>query len=404
MKIVKADAAGLEAAIEVLKGGGVAVIPTDTVYGLAAHPDFPAAVERLYTIKARDAKKPIALLASDARGAATFIGADAANVGAKRWPGALTVVSQGEGVRVPDHDWTRRLIAACGGALRVTSANLSGQRAATDAPQALKDIGLSADLVVDDGVSPGGTASTVIKIDDGRISILRDGPVKFLTLASGSPRRAKILKDHGVDFVIVKSDAPEVSYPHDPERTVRENALAKGALFNTEAIAKTCRGCISAKCTCEETDGFASFRAFHGNAPTGKRGFAIVSTETQRHGDGTGVLSADTIVWFNNRIYGKPKDLDEAKEYLRELSGNVHTVFTGVAYDGDVKVVKSDVKFRDLSEAMIDEYVARVKPTDRAGAYDIDESGDLIVESYTGSYENIMGLPVEPLKEWGIVR
>ena len=52
---------------------------------------------------------------------------------------------------------------------------------------------------------------------------------------------------------------------------------------------------------------------------------------------------------------------------------------------------------------MIDEYVARVKPTDRAGAYDIDESGDLIVESYTGSYENIMGLPVEPLREWKLV-
>ena len=173
----------------------------------------------------------------------------------------------------------------------------------------------------------------------------------MLILASGSPRRAKILKDLGVEFTVVKSEAPEVSYPHDPERTVRENALAKGAAVG-----------------------------------------------------GSNVLSADTIVWFNNRIYGKPKDLAEAKEYLRELSGNVHTVFTGVAYDGEVKVVKSDVKFRELSDAMIDEYVARVKPTDRAGAYDIDESGDLIVESHTGSYENIMGLPVEPLKEWNIVR
>ena len=173
----------------------------------------------------------------------------------------------------------------------------------------------------------------------------------MIVLASGSPRRAKILKDLGVAFTVVKSDAPEVSYPHDPERTVKENALAKGAAVSGENI-----------------------------------------------------LSADTIVWFSGRIYGKPRDLDEAKEYLRELSGNVHTVFTGVAFNGEVKVVKSDVKFRQLSDAMIDEYVARVKPTDRAGAYDIDESGDLIVESYTGSYENIMGLPVEPLKEWKIVR
>ena len=180
----------------------------------------------------------------------------------------------------------------------------------------------------------------------------------MLILASGSPRRAKILRDCGVAFTVVKSDAPEVSYPHDPERTVRENALSKGAAVRGGAVSAALDG----------------------------------------------VLSADTIVWFNNRIYGKPKDLDEAKEYLRELSGNVHTVFTGVAYNGEVKVVRSDVKFRKLSEAMIDEYVARVKPTDRAGAYDIDESGDLIVESYTGSYENIMGLPVEPLREWKIVR
>ena len=170
-----------------------------------------------------------------------------------------------------------------------------------------------------------------------------------ITLASGSPRRAKILAELGVEFGVVKTDAHEVSYPDDPERTVRENALAKGAAAKGEHV-----------------------------------------------------LSADTIVWFANRIYGKPRDLEEAKEFLRELSGNVHTVFTGVAFDGEVKVVRSDVKFRTLSEAMIDDYVARVKPTDRAGAYDIDESGDFIVESYSGSYENIMGLPVEPLRDWGV--
>ena len=170
-----------------------------------------------------------------------------------------------------------------------------------------------------------------------------------ITLASGSPRRAKILRDLGVEFDVVKTDAPEASYPHDPERTVRENALAKGA------------------------------------AAQGER-----------------VLSADTIVWFDGRIYGKPRDLGEAKEFLRELSGNVHTVFTGVAFDGDVKVARSDVKFHELSDADVEEYVARVRPTDRAGAYDIDELGELIVDSYTGSYENIMGLPLEPLHEWGI--
>ena len=175
-----------------------------------------------------------------------------------------------------------------------------------------------------------------------------------LILASGSPRRAKILRDLGVAFEVVKTDAPESSYPGDPERTVRENALAKGAVLPSS------------------------------NPPT-------------RH-----VLSADTIVWLDGRIYGKPRDLAEAKAFLRELSGRTHAVFTGVAYDGEARVVRSDVTFRPLTEETIDAYVAKVNPLDRAGAYDIDECGELLVASYTGTYENIMGRPVEPLREWGI--
>ena len=175
-----------------------------------------------------------------------------------------------------------------------------------------------------------------------------------LILASGSPRRAKILRDLGVAFEVVKTDAPESSYPGDPERTVRENALAKGAVLQFS------------------------------NPPT------------------RNVLSADTIVWLDGRIYGKPRDLAEAKAFLRELSGRTHAVFTGVAYDGEARVVRSDVTFRPLTEETIDAYVAKVNPLDRAGAYDIDECGELLVASYTGTYENIMGLPVEPLKEWGI--
>lgn len=178
----------------------------------------------------------------------------------------------------------------------------------------------------------------------------------MLILASGSPRRAKILRQLGVAFEVRKSDALEVCHPGDPERTVRENALAKGAALTAEA-----------------------------------------------RRSGAGVLSADTIVWMDGRIYGKPRDLGEAKVFLRELSGRTHTVFTGVAYNGEAKVVRSDVTFRRLSEADIAAYVARVNPLDRAGAYDIDESGELLVERWTGTSENIMGLPVEPLREWGLV-
>ena len=174
MKIVRCDEEGLEETAAALLAGGVAVIPTDTVYGLAAHPDFPEAVERLYTIKGREARKPIALLAS---------GADATPVRhplASKWPGGLTIVVAGEGYRVPDHGWTRRLLARCGGLLRVTSANLSGRRAATDAPAALAEVGLSADVVVDDGVSPGGVPSTVVRIlDGGGVDIIRDGAVRL---------------------------------------------------------------------------------------------------------------------------------------------------------------------------------------------------------------------------------
>ncbi len=194
----------------------------------------------------------------------------------------------------------------------------------------------------------------------------------MLILASGSPRRAKILKKLGVQFRVVKTDAEEVAI--EPERTY--DAEETGSIVEQNACLKV----------------WAGFKAAGGSSG--------------------GILAADTVVWFRNRILGKPKDLSEAAEYLRMMSDKVHSVFTGVAYlppdateDDEQRfaIVESKVKFRKLSDAMIDEYVARVKPTDRAGAYDIDESGDLIVESYTGSYENIMGLPVEPLRDWKLV-
>jgi len=188
MKILPCDEAALDAAAHVLLSGGVAVIPTDTVYGLAAHPDFPSAVERLYTIKGRAVKKPIALLVSDATSAKRFLGGafppGADVLAARHWPGALTLVlpkdGEYEGLRVPAHEWTRRLLSRCGGVLRVTSANLSGRRPATDAPAALADVGLSADIVLDGGVSPGGVPSTVVRVDAaGAVTVLREGGVRI---------------------------------------------------------------------------------------------------------------------------------------------------------------------------------------------------------------------------------
>ena len=179
MGILKENAYSEAAGI--LNGGGVAVIPTDTVYGLAARPDFPAAVERLYTIKGREEGKPIALLASDLGAVERFCGrleGRARKLALQYWPGALTLVVGGEGFRVPAHEKTRRLIAECGGLLRVTSANISGRAPAADARRAFAEVGLTADCLIDDGISPGGVPSTVVRVQpDGSLEILRQGAV-----------------------------------------------------------------------------------------------------------------------------------------------------------------------------------------------------------------------------------
>ena len=175
----------LTSAANILCHGGVAVIPTDTVYGIAARPDCPAAVERICTIKGRRSDKPIALLAADSESVMDFckeVPETAQRLMKKYWPGALTLVlpcgNGYEGFRVPDHRETCELIKACGGTLRVTSANLSGSIPALSAVETLRDVGLEADVVIDDGVSPGGIASTVVKVNaDNTITILREGAI-----------------------------------------------------------------------------------------------------------------------------------------------------------------------------------------------------------------------------------
>ena len=179
------SAACLRQAADQLLAGGVVVIPTDTVYGLAAHPAYPAAVQRICTIKQREESKPIALLAADTAAVVQFgaqLPPEAVRLAATFWPGALTLVlacakGPDEGFRVPAHDWTRALLAACGGVLRVTSANLSGAQPADSAVAALQSVGLQADLVIDDGTSPGGVASTVVRVVAGQLKILRVGAV-----------------------------------------------------------------------------------------------------------------------------------------------------------------------------------------------------------------------------------
>ncbi|MBR1871211.1 MAG: Sua5/YciO/YrdC/YwlC family protein [Kiritimatiellae bacterium] len=194
MICVAADEEGLRKTASVLLGGGVAIIPTDTVYGLAAHPSHPEAVQRLYEIKHRSAAKPVALLADCAESAERFCGAlpQAAKwLAAKGWPGALTIVAPREegyeGVRVPDCEWTRNLCAMCGGVLRVTSANESG---AGDAASAAA-VSVEADIIADGGICKGGTASTVVKTyANGKTELLRQGAFECFELSLEDVRNA----------------------------------------------------------------------------------------------------------------------------------------------------------------------------------------------------------------------
>ena len=202
------DAVVADAARRLL-AGGVVIIPTDTVYGIAAHPSHPEASARICSIKGRPTGKPIALLAADTDAVRNFGGCltpTAERLAATFWPGALTLVlpcrDGDEGFRVPAHDLTRALLAACGGVLRVTSANLSGAMPAVHAAQVLAESGLEADLLIDDGPSPGGIASTVVRVTGADWSVLRAGAISAQQLADALiPEKMKLLKKTGV-FVL----------------------------------------------------------------------------------------------------------------------------------------------------------------------------------------------------------
>jgi septum formation protein len=114
------------------------------------------------------------------------------------------------------------------------------------------------------------------------------------------------------------------------------------------------------------------------------------------------IITADTIVWLDGNVMGKPKDAEEAREMLRALSGQTHQVITGVclttAVCQKVFATQTDVTFATLSEEEIAYYVERYSPMDKAGSYGIQEwIGFIGVESISGSYFNVMGLPIQRL-------
>ncbi|MDR3060827.1 MAG: Maf-like protein [Dysgonamonadaceae bacterium] len=125
--------------------------------------------------------------------------------------------------------------------------------------------------------------------------------------------------------------------------------------------------------------------------------------------DRTFLITADTIVWLNAKVYGKPGNEEEAKQMLRELSGKTHEVITGVCLTTKEKqesfFAVSKVKFAVLDETEIEYYISKYKPYDKAGAYGVQEwIGYIGVEKLEGSFYNVMGLPVRMLymylKNW----
>jgi septum formation protein len=123
-----------------------------------------------------------------------------------------------------------------------------------------------------------------------------------------------------------------------------------------------------------------------------------------RHADAW-VLGADTTVFVDGHALNKPADLDAARAMLRRLSGRAHTVFTGVALRhvglgvSEDLGVASEVEFRVLADADIEEYLRLVYVLDKAGAYAIQEHGERLVAARRGSLSNIVGLPQDEVRE-----
>lgn len=185
----------IDNAVSALNNGGVVIMPTDTVYGLAILPDFPDAAERIYQIKGRERGKPLPLLVADMKSvldSGARMGEIELKLARRFWPGPLTLVlgvdgkDEKDGYRVPAHDVAVHLIRAAGGMLRVTSANLSGKPPALTAEEAVKSLGGRFDAVVDAGRTPGGTASTVVEIlTDGEkvsLNVIREGAISRIEL------------------------------------------------------------------------------------------------------------------------------------------------------------------------------------------------------------------------------
>ncbi|MDI9608886.1 MAG: L-threonylcarbamoyladenylate synthase [Candidatus Verstraetearchaeota archaeon] len=213
-KICAADRFDPREVGEVVRGGGIIVYPTDTVYGIGCDPRNEAAVRRVFAAKRRE-KKPMPVLVDSLQSAEKLVElGEAGRALAERfWPGPLTIVAplreelpeeltggrQKVGVRIPRHPVAISLIAASGGALVGTSANVSGRRAASSVGELDPELLNTVEVVVDAGETPVGISSTVVevgqpipevgaKIAEG-VWLIREGPIDVETIRSALGRR-----------------------------------------------------------------------------------------------------------------------------------------------------------------------------------------------------------------------
>jgi len=178
-----------------------------------------------------------------------------------------------------------------------------------------------------------------------------------LILASASPRRADLLRQLKLDFEVIPSDAKEVFDDHlSPQELCQLNAHRKA-----RTVAKKLPDAL--------------------------------------------VMGADTLVFLDHQIFGKPASAVEAKKMLLQLQGRTHQVVTGVsliqlrAHRERIFAVSTDVLFRSLTPGQVDEYLSKINPLDKAGAYAIQDSGELIVSEISGSFSNVVGLPIEKVED-----
>lgn len=177
-----------------------------------------------------------------------------------------------------------------------------------------------------------------------------------IILASFSPRRKRILLSMGVHFEVHQPHCHEATLSEDPTGTVGFNAKQK-------------------------------WNSVH-----------------RRHPNSC-IIAADTVVAYQGRIYGKPKDYNDGVQMLMTFAGNRVNVFTGVAINRprhrpDLFIEAASVRFHALTEAEAKTYMNQVNPLDRAGAFDINESSELIVRDIIGSKSTVMGLPRKLLRNW----